>query len=440
MATPLTALETYRQTIQYHPFHFWGLAGTNNPAAISRATSGAPTQGCRPILRQHGWQAGDAVSRDAIAQALVEAETRMAAEFGAPIAPQFGEATVTMPRFHDPAWQQGSDARGLWSSVRLPVQRVQACGVETITTLATATYAGPFPSPSAPSVGQLVYRDLDQDGLPDTAQIAITDSTTPLDQIAVLIAAADRFDGSPASRAWVRPHTTIARSGSTVTISLPAWTLVQPVRYEGVASLLNGLDPLDSTVMVQSVEVARVWCNPDGTTVDTAQAMLIWDSGPASWPWCCTPLASTDPAAIGVAVARVALRQANVGMVAPAAAVWDATTSTWAATDTVGWWGCAPPDRVVVRYLAGVASDDPLAPALSRAAIGFAASLLGRPLTGCQETSSLVAAWQTDVTRAAGGETFQAQPSANNPFGPRRGAIEAYQLVSRQRLTRGIRA
>jgi hypothetical protein len=439
-AVPLTALDTFRAQAQQSPWWFWGMAGASGPTAVTG--QGQNRNNCRPIIRQYGWQAGDAVSRTQIAQALVTAEDLVREHLGYSIAPQFREATLPWPQLADRRLLRtvplGSDGR--WLSVTLPEGEIRAVGVETITVLEAAVpqvlpfpYIGP--SPAAP---YLVYRDLDGDGLVDQVEIGITDSSTPLDQIAVFVSAADRFDGTAISARWQLRPFTATRTGSTVVLRGPAWVMVQPVRYEGAnAAALNGLDPADSTIYLAAVDVARYYAAPGGTTPSTAQAELIWESQP--WPWCACPVSTSDPASTASAVARVGIRDAELGLVTPAEAVYDASTGLWAAADCFTWWGCRPPDRVTVRYQSGLPLvGGQVAPPWDRLITGMAAASLGRPLAGCEDTASLVYQWQTDVTRAAGGTTFQAQRSADNPFGPRRGQIDAWQAVYDRALRRGV--
>jgi len=424
MTQPLTALETFRALAQQSPWWFWGMAGASGPTAVTQPSDRRGN--CRPIIRQYGWQAGDAVSRTQIAQALLQAEAQLREALGYPIAPQFLEAELPWPQLLDKRLLRrsslGSDGR--WLSVTLPDSEVRAVGVATIAVL-NADAA-------------VVYADTDGDGLRDQFTITITDAATPLEQIAVYVAEANRYDGSGLSDRWqVRP-TTATRVGSTVTITGRAWTAVRPVLYEGAtANALNGLDPADTAIYQAAMDVCRTYAAPAGTTPATAQAMLVWESRP--WPWCACPVSTSDPASTATAVARVGVRDAESGVVTPAEAVYDAATGAWAAIDWWGWWGCRPPDRVVVRYQAGLPlAGGEVASPWDRLVTGFAAALLARPLAGCEDTASLIHQWQTDVTRAAGGTTFQAQRSADNPFGPRRGQIDAYQEALRRMRTRGI--
>jgi hypothetical protein len=434
--TPLTALDTFRRITQYNSWHFWGMAGATGPVSVTKPSTAA--NACRPVLRQYGWQAGDAVSRTQIAQMLEKAEGLVRSQLGYPIAPQFLTADVQWPRYTDPRQMMTAPigADGRWMSIELPDGHVRAVGVEAITLLATATFSGTFPG--AGGNNTLVYLDEDGDGLVDLAEITITDSTTPLAEIQLYVPAADRF-GRYQERAeqWRVAPSTATRSGGTVTITAPAWVFVRPILYQGaLAGMLNGLEPTDATNYLQSVEVCRRYCDSSGTTAATAQAALIWESAP--WPWCACPASGSDPAGTATAIARVGIRDANLGLVTPAQAVYDSASGTWAAADCMGWWGCRPPDRVEVRYLAGRSLDaGEVAPPWDSLIVGMAAAMLSRQLGGCKDVQSLIDHWQTDVTRAAGGTTFQAQPRANNPFGPRMGQIDAWSQVQRDRLIRG---
>ena len=53
-------------------------------------------------------------------------------------------------------------------------------------------------------------------------------------------------------------------------------------------------------------------------------------------------------------VGRVGLVDAQLGIVAPAASAYNATSGVWS---SVGGAVCAEPDRVTVRYLAGLPLD-----------------------------------------------------------------------------------
>lgn len=419
---PVTALDTFRDAAQLSPWWFWGMAGASGPTAVTGQQS---RNNCRPIIRQYGWQAGDAVSRSQITQALVQAEALLAEHLSYPIGPTFRAATLPWPQLADRRRVRtppiGSDGR--WLSVALPDGEIRAVGLETLTALGDAAVS---------------YIDDDGDGLVDRFTVQIADSATPLDQIVVGFTASDRYDGSDLSDRWLVRPTTAARSGGTVTVTGRAWCCVRPVQYEGAsAAALNGLDPATTTIYAEQLTVARRYAAPAGTTAATAQAELIWESQP--WPWCACPASTSDPASTASAVARVGIRDAAAGLVTPAEAVYDASTGTWAAADCWGWWGCRPPDRVTVRYQAGVplVRGEVAAP-WARVVTGLAAALLARPLAGCEDTQSLIGQWQTDVTRAAGGTTFQAQRSADNPFGPRRGQIDAYAEVMRRRLSCGV--
>lgn len=448
IATPITALDTFRAISQYHPWHFWGVAGGSGPASVTRASTSQ--NNCRPVLRQYSWQTQNAVAREEIAQALWDAEQLVKSQLDYPIGPEFIESEMDIPRYFDPLMigpiSVGSDGR--WQAIQLPHGRIQAVGVEAITLLSTPVIDPPFPFTPGTlnALGTIAYYDRDGDGLVDQAQIRFTDSATPLDQFAVYVPAGTgdgtngRFDFTDLAERWRIFPVQASRSGTTVTLLAPAWLFIRPVLYEGVPSsviALNGLDPTVSTNYLQSVDVCTRVCDPNGTSVATAQAELIWEASP--WPWCACPSGGSDPAGTASAIGRVGIRSAEVGIVSAVESVYDSTAGTWAAADCGTWWNCRPPDRVIVRYMAGShLVRGQVAPPWDRLIVGMAAAMLGRQLPGCMDYNSLITRWQTDPTRAGGGETFQAQPRANNPWGTRFGQIEAWAQTQRDRLLRGV--
>jgi hypothetical protein len=205
--------------------------------------------------------------------------------------------------------------------------------------------------------------------------------------------------------------------------------LVKPLLYEGVG--VKALDPDTAANFVTALDVERHWTNPDGLTVDTSQAVLIWET---DYP------PSSDPASIGQAVARVGIRDADTGEVTPAEATYDAVSGTWSAS---GWCGVKrPPDRVKVRYLAG----EPLVSgemnwSWQKITARLAAAELARDICGCQEANRELYTWQFDLSRAGGREEEQykvADEDLTNPFGQRRGHLYAWKQVKNLALMRGI--
>lgn len=421
--TPSTILplETWRQWFGLSPFRFWGLDdGQRGP------------QGCDDLVRQYPWQASDAASRLDVLTAIAEAEKALTDELGFAPGPRYAELTVPWPMLADHRMRRAAPVDADWRRLGVTLEGagyIQAVGVEQITLL------------GSPAVALL---DSDGDGVTDTFQVtlAVPAGTDPA-TVAVYVPAAERFDGSGRAQRWqVRPIRA-SLSGTTLTVIGRSWTIVRPVLYEGLATSTsggggpNGLDPASAATYCATLEVCARTTDPDGESLADCQAVLRWDSRPwALSGFCCGPAGTNqgDPAAEGRVVARAGIRDAERGIVLPAAAVRNATTGEWCQS----WPACAPPDRVTVRVYAG--HPDGLGGELYRATALLAAALLRRPICACADVSRQVYDAQFDLTLAGRQDELYStsDPDLSNPFGPRRGAVLAWKTITRLAQTRAF--
>ncbi|KPV50580.1 hypothetical protein SE17_26075, partial [Kouleothrix aurantiaca] len=202
------------------------------------------------------------------------------------------------------------------------------------------------------------------------------------------------------------------------------------------------IDPSDATKFVTTLEVYQRTTNGDGTTVDTSQATLVYESAACGGWWGCGPSGSTDPGSIGPLVARAGIRDRTLGLLTPAAATYDASTGTWAQTPCDG---CAPdPDRVILRYLAGypLEADGQVAPHLRQAVVALAAAELKQRICACRESNRRLHMLQQDLTlQSTTTERYQVSArDLDNPFGTRRGHVMAWKIAQEYLLRRGITA
>lgn len=438
--TNLLPLETFRRILGWHPFHFFGLADTGNaPKAPVRSQ-------CDDLLKQYAWQDTDRAGRAEIALAIESAERLLRDYLGFAVAPEYREVTIPWPRFYDTARTRyaAHDAAGRWIAPLLPFGcgELQALGVEALTLRDTVTK-------SDPPVGgdDLVFTDADGDGLYDTfTATATVPSDTEAADLAVYFASADRLDGESAGERWrIRP-VTISVSGTTATIKGRLWLLVRPIEYEGLGTV--PLDPSDLTAAgpyAQSLEVYTRVTDPTGTTAETAQAKVIWETAPFHGWWCgcgCSsptldPSSSPlDPAAIAYAVARATIRDARSGRVGIGEAVYNATSGVWAG---LNWSTGREPDRVTVRLLAGAPLEDGnMARAWQPIVARLAMAELGRPVAACETANRELFRWQQDVALVDGRNEEKysiSDQDLDNPFGTRRGHIFAWRQVKHLALT-----
>lgn len=403
----LLSLEQFRRVIGWQPWHFWGLANSTTPQ-----------KGACGILRQYNWQDADAVGRDRLMEVIESAERKLQSWLGYPLAPQYIHDEVhSYPQYYEGGYWRGgsSDAYGHIASIRLDNGYVQAIGAEVLT-LQTGAAVAITPS------------DEDNDGLDETFTATFATTETDPTKIVAYIPAASRLDNEGLLERYKVHLANVTIAAGTATVKGRYWQCVKPVLVEGVSS--TNLNPGTAANFVTSLEFyVRSFDGDD-------QATLYWEAYPyPAWAGSCCGGAgsiSTDPAAIASATARVGIRDAKLGLVIPGQAVLNNGTWTGASFD-----GCAPPARVVVRYQAGLPLDrttKQMEVTWQQAIARLALAELGNPLCACKDRviNQDTYHWQFDVSRAAGANDEQYAVSGedlNNPFGTRRGHIDAWKKI-----------
>lgn len=429
----LLPLESWRQILGFHPYHFWQLANSKTPI----------TSACNGLVKQHAWQSVDAVGREEIVEAIATAEDRLKDYLDYRVAPEAAVETVPWPSLAD-RWLtriNASGPDGRYVSLNLPEGYIQAIGNDTLTLIGT------------PAV---VYTQ--RNGLYYSFTLTLATSVTDPNQIEVYFAAADRLDGDAVSSRYRIAPVKVSISGGVATIRGSAWLCVRPTLYEdidaipssGAADTSGALDPSSSLVFVPALEVYQRTTDPNGTSISTAQATLIWETRPCVGSWCiCNPQsvatytpsgAAYDPAAQAFAIARVGIRDSVNGIVTPAEAVQDANTGIWT---EVRFDPLYQPDRVQVRYRAGypLISDGQMDHRLRPIVARLAAAELTRPIAACDDANRELYRWQLDLARGGGRsvEQFQISPKdLNNPLGTRAGQVYAWKQIQNLRLERGL--
>lgn len=422
---PLLPLETFRHLLGWNPFHFWGIAGTVGKSVV--------TSKCNTVVKQYAWQDADIVGRAEIAEAILTAEKRLKEYLGYSIAPHYVDEELQYPRYFDSRFWRGNsvDAAGRWLALRAGEQYVQDCGVETLTSIGTAN---------------VTLSDEDGDGLDDTFTASIATSVTDEDEIAVYFNSTDRLDDETVGERWRIKPLRIKITGGVVYIRGRAWQLVKPLNYEGAdTDDVYPLDPTAAGVFASSVDIYRRYTSGAGQLTTNAMAVFTWETPP--WPnvGCCTSGtlaytddADTDPAAIATIIARVGLRDARKGLLAPGTAAYDSTSGVWKSVD----WGVQrPPDRVTLRYRAGYPLENgEVARKFQTVVARLAMAELARPICACESANRELARWQFDLSRTgANDEVYSVPPERlNNPFGTRRGHVYAWHEVAKLKQVRGV--
>lgn len=410
-SAPLLSLEEWREIIGWNPWHFWGLAGDKAPV----------TSACNTAVTQYGWQGADAAGRADIVEAISAAEQTLIEYLGFSPAPRYEMDELPFPQYNDRRGQflSATDAMGQWMPFKLKRGELIETGTLARTLVGDAV---------------VTLSDDDNDGLKETFTLSIATAVTDPSEIAVYFTAADRFDGSDVSERWrVRP-VSVAISAGVATIKGRAWCIVKPVRYEGVSAL--PLDPADTANFASSLAVYRLYTDP------TDQGAFVWETSPGGCIDCADAnLNANDPSAVATVSARYVIRNADIGIVAGEAAIYNAATQQWCAQ---GWpYGYAPA-RARVNYLAGKPLLDGRMNRQMRAIVARMASAeLSRRICACDVANRELYRWQFDRARSAGvnDEQYSIDPAdLGNPFGTREGHIWAWKQVKTLALASAVSA
>jgi hypothetical protein len=419
----LIPLDTWRAALGLHPWHFWQLADTSVVPVQSK---------CSTLVYEYDWQGSDAAGRVSIRRAIVDAEEMLTRYLGYAPAPRYTEWTVNWPRFSDAGqWRYrdiGADGRRV--AVTLPEGMVQALGVISRSLLGTAG---------------VVLTDADGDGLTETFTLTLTVAVdTDPASVRIYFSETDRWDDPTLDEGWRVEPVAATLNGTLLTITGRSWLIVRPVLYEQASG--RPLDPGDEAVYAATLDIYTVSTNGNGEAFSDAQATLLWETKPCgSWGWCCnwstSPTSSIyDPGATGYAVARAGIRDSDLGLVTPAQAVRDATTGVWMESCCTGW---TEPDRVTVRALAGAALvNGQMDPAMRAIMVRLATAEAKRRICACRETNEEIHSLQQDLTlESTQTERYTVAPEdLSNPFGTRRGHVQAWRMAKDRIIRRGIAA
>lgn len=417
---PILPLDTFREFIGFHPWHFWGFTHTDIPLDGK----------CNPVLMERQSQSFDRAGRDDFRQAIAQAERKMAGVVDYYPAPVFLTSEVQWPILADRrmgrATSTGADWR--WLGIETPFKHVQSIGVRTLSEIQ-------LDSPVS-------FVDQDSDTFWDVATlgpITLSSGVTDVKEIAVFFSAGDRFGPSTSLEddAWrITPiYPTI--SGDQLTIEVRPWLLARPKLYEGMNP--QPLNPKDANSFITTLDVYRLYTNKEGQTTDNSQVTLIWETEPSHGWWCVCPACSGsptfegspyDPAATARAVARAGIRDSEKGLITPAEAVYTPSSGTWSALSST--W-CSEPDKAVVRYLAGYPTDfrGHMDATMVEVVSFLAAAELWRPVCGCSAATRAIDYLQYDLSKVGNEkELYEVYDRVTkNLFGTRRGQVAAWERL-----------
>ena len=125
----LLPLDTWRDILGYHPFHFWGMSNSTALRVDSR---------CNGLVREYAYQDAQQIGREDIRKAIASAEDLITKELRYAPAPHYVSLEAPYPPYYDAGARRTLplDADGRAIGVQLSEGYIQALGVEALTLLA----------------------------------------------------------------------------------------------------------------------------------------------------------------------------------------------------------------------------------------------------------------------------------------------------------------
>jgi hypothetical protein len=377
-----------------HPLH---LMGINLEDIQTRL-------GCSTVWAQHEWQMSDSVSREELARAIRSAEDDIEEILGYHLIPWWdADERASLPRHYRAAYSRFSsiDQRGYSHSFRAQWGQYIRSGVRTKSAVALAE--------------AITWAAADSVGWKATGSVAVATSVTDSNELHLY------YPGEAADDLYEIQPISVEISAGTATITFKRELCVLESLEGKVEPWTTAIDGELDANFLGTVDVYRVYNDPSDN------ATLIWESLPG-----CGECLGTGCDTCGYyhQYACITARDYLHSVL-----VWTP------ATYTDGEWVSAArardrtPDMLTLNYKSGFQSptaryERDMDPRLQRAVYLLSISRLHRTLCGCM--SSSFNELQRDMAISEAGTSFRISDiDLNNPFGTRRGAVEAWRIVSK---------
>ncbi len=413
------ALNRYAKLLGLNPVHFnRGTASSLNPVVF-------PVNNCcGGIWPKYGWQNSDQVSWEEVTYAIQAAEGDIANEIEYwPFPIWVNNEMHQYPRpFYRGAFGNGLNIRGQMKSLKTKWGRFIQAGRRAVSLISTATVGG----------GSISYTDEDSDGFAETATITATVTTIDACEIKVY------FANHSGEQDWeIREARSKSISGGTFTAVYDSWLFIDPDLLEAYPTS-DGFSAIDISATGNYVSSADVY--REFTDFTEVSAKFYWERDPVTNTLVfCSTCGGTGCETCTLVTQEGCLHVRNVdrGLVVPAPATYDSTDARWEGNN---WANGREPDQVKIWYYAGNLGNRflgdiscmPLSDYWAQAIMWLATSRIARPLCACGASDSKRGWLRQDFARSGPDETFAIDADQlANPFGTTRGAIMAWQRVSK---------
>lgn len=382
----------------------------------------APESACGEVWFQHMYQAPDQAAREDVADAIREAELKIASEIGYFLLPDWTvDERVVTTRPVRPELYAGvlGNVRGQSKSIESRWNMIITGGRKAKDVIVAGVTAN-----------GVVLSDLDGDDYKETVTLTADVTDFPdivACEVRVYYPAGGVVPAAALDEWEVRPiRVTIV--GNTATIIFKRWQIVNANLQErlNAASLDSTLD----ASYEDEVDLYRVSNDPQ------SMANLLWErSGPNG----CASCSGTGCVACSfdTQTACLTVRNERLGIFAYEPATWDADNKLF---NAARFLDCRDPDQLRIWYYSGYESKQPnvdcpriqLDPFFEKIIAYFAAGILDRKVCSCNNSERFVEHWREDLARVGSEVSHQISPQdLDNPLGTQRGAIYAWKQLQR---------
>jgi hypothetical protein len=417
----LLSLDRFAKIMGINPAHFnQGYADAVFPVKSNR---------CEDVWPQESWHYSDHVGREDLAREISKAESDIADVVGFWPAPKWiAQEVHQFPRHHRPDVIRagGLNVRGFHVSVDLNYGKFIEAGQRATTLIGTATKAV-----------TLVYSLT-----PTTMTATITLPTTETNVCQIRAYFADE-DGEIN---WqIRDPISVTIVGANVVLVYESWKFIKPeLWYEyPTTEDFAAIDVANADNLVDTVEVYREYNDTTATS-----AVFYWEPTPRLGVNFCSSCGGTGCVTCALTTQNGCLfpRDVETGTVVPVVAAYDADSSGWLESC---WTECRDPDQIKAYYYAGLTSNrwrrgsscEPLDESWARVIARMATARLERPFCHCSHVTALSVDLRRDLSLSNDSGSFSVPfEILGNPFGRRKGEVEAWNFVTRivkRRMTGG---
>lgn len=374
---------------------------------------------CNDVYFQHEWQTADHVSREEIARAIAEAESKLEDALGYRLAPtwEVDEWHLTQRPFKPEMFNRnGADIRGLKQIVQSDWGWLISGGIEAKELLGASV--------------AIAYTDNDGDGYNETATVVV--ATTAVDKNEINI----YYPGKSGDDSWEIRPTEVAIAAGNATITFRRELVVVEEKLETFD--IEGQEAIGTVDadFLSTVDVYRRYNDPQ------TQASFLWEPLAIGCSACngdgCSTCAYQTQA--GCLILRSDQRNSVVGY---SPGHWDNDLDIFVSDP---WAVARLPEIIRLYYYSGYRNKrakyvNRLDEGWARVITYMSAALLDRPPCDCG--ADVWRRYRQDLSMDSGDEDgipIFRTPSGilDNPFGTRRGEVDAWRRISSfgaQRMT-----